>query len=1285
MKSFTTGLLLVLFLLIQSYSVSQTRIDKADFLNKSANSFMENVPNDIYSIVDRIEPDGSLKIKSDNLLSQEEILSVLGISNEHSFELTRENESYISSDIKYKYYQQYYKSIKVEGGGYLVTEKSGKIFKFSPNLYTNIDLDTNPCVVDSDIHNILGTVRIHSKELIISNRFDQRNKLMWIVNFTNEENKIVHIDAQNGTIYDIKNIKIPLLATTRNYGTVQLNNFSQNGVSSLSSFDNRIRIYQNINNMTPDWDSGLIPTTTDLTTWDTSPAWILSKQALYVTEKVDHEFKTKLGFTFPEIRVGTMLSTSAFALPNSNDILVGTLNFNPNGANFALFDVIAHELGHHILFSYLDYDPGYQNAVLHEGLADVYADYIENGILQGGTDWIMGNDDVDIRDMHDRNHAEFYCYDNNSSSDHERSKAISHWFYSITNGIQGTNISSIGGKEAAKNLTLEALNRINDFKAGVYHFRYLTLVVAQEMFGLNSTEYNSVYYAWQRVCITEQCPSSSQDIIINSNVPYITEQFIGGNIIIENGGTLEIINTNIYLKNDKFIQVKAGGLLKISNSTFNTCDGIGNWSGIIAEPNCTIDFKDVNLFNAKVGVHIKGNLNVTDFRRMNIVGNANSDAGIMFSGTSFIFGNIILPIIGNISGCKKGIVSNSANPNLTLRWAEINDCEIGIEVNGGNILLEHSDFNNCNSPNIIRNSSASINSNTVVGDFSTSIYCENSLVTLNSCQIGTPSHRGLNGIRASNNHGILINDTDIYTIMNGLFMFRTYFTVNLSTIDVEYGMTGNGIWTANCDGSIIDNNYISTNALRSSLTSYLNYDLEIVNNDISHEGPAITQAILGLGSHGNIISQNIIESNTATISLNNSSSNTMECNIIPSATKGIDIKHNSDLHTIKGNTINASLSDLQIQSVIGQQPHHGNVFAGGTAEAIGLDDQELILSQFKVNPSFQNHMPSNPIPDNGEWFVPESNPEPFNCDGIIIGPYFNEDICEYWKILKKIKDTQPNRFFINLYHVLYRAKKDTSFHLPDCIRLDTLLTQLCGVIKITDIFAELTKPSLDQNKMATLRQHGVQYIAETDENKKEEMRAMLHDEFMRLKEIKENNDSLRLDSLRHDLNLLECDSVIIQKWKEILLLYIKFRVNDSVAVADRRAVLDYSMHCDDEYGDAIYLARIMASTFTDEDFDQYDGCISPPHFQPKVSNVQDLLEFVKVFPNPGTGLINIEMPHSFTGLCTVMDIMGNQIFSKPCLNAQNVEIDLSNNPGLNLIQFTTDKFSSKIFKVVIIK
>lgn len=1259
-------------------------VTRQHFMNKQSNVFMDKIPKDLYKYTNKIEGDGSLKFNDNAMISSKDILKILGFSDEYTFQLRRENKSYVNAEITYQFYQQYYNGIKVEGGGYLITLKNNNIIKFSPNLFKIENLIITAKISEDKLAEILNINKTDNKELLITNRFDDKFNLLWKIQYFDSEMKSAFIDAVTGKIYEIDKKAIPLTGTTSKYGTVNFNNYSLNGTSYLSSNDNRIKIYQNFNQNTLTYDPTLIPTTTSNTTWDgTSSAWKLSKQALFVSERVDHEFASKLGVNFPEIRVGTMLAVGAFAILNSpGDIYVGTLNNNAEGPNFALYDIIAHELGHILLNEFLGYNTNNQNAVLQEGLADVYGTYIENFILNGGTDWVMGNEEQGVRAWVNRDLRIQYCF-NSADSDHTKAKAVGHWFYAITNGIPGTNISSIGNIEDTKNLALEALNRLSDPQAGVHRFRYLTLQVAEEIYGINSPQYTSVWNAWDRVCVNAQCPQSTANIYITNVTNYNTHQFIGGNIIIENGGTLNIGEIEMFLKNGNHIMVKSGGTLLCTRTTFNTCDGIGAWQGIIVNSGGSVHLNTINIYNAIEGIYFKSGAINAEFLNYNIIGNQYSDVGIKVGA------NTLIENYGSISGCKKGIEIQDFG-RLTIKNVTITNCKTGIE-SWGTCDVSKSNFINCEKPIKLTNGNGTIDNNTISGNFITGVDCYNSgIVFITHNVIGSENNRGNIGILARDCDIVLITDNEgIYAKSSGVYLFRTANIISSNHIDVSSYPTGRGILSLINESPSIVNNYINANNIKNAISLYLDNSATINNNDIilSNPSSSVSGAIHSEGCHSTNIYQNIISTaNTKAVSLDNSSSNFIECNYISSTGNGIDIQYNSDLQTIRGNMIDAA-TDLQIQSVIGEQAHHGNEFVGGTAEAIGLSVDEILLSQFKVDPTFPNHLPTNPNPATG-WFVKETNPNPFNCNGLIIGPNFDNGLCAYWKLLKKLKDKQPNRFFINLFHLLQRAKRDTSFHLPNCIKNDTLLAQLCGVKKITDIFTALTKPIWAKSQLASIQDLNSKYAEETDEGRKEELRAMMNAEYEILQNIRlisESQDSLRLDSIKQELLLINCDSIIIQKWKEILLLYADYKQKDSVDIANRETVLSYSMQCADIYGDAIYLARVMAFSFTDLDFDQYDGCISPSYAETKISAIQEISSDIKIAPNPSNGLVHIEFPFDFSGTCKVTDFTGKIILTRSYISSNEIQLDLSHNSGVNLIHLMTDKGVCNVFKVIVIK
>lgn len=1143
---------------------------------------------------------------------------------------------------------------------------------------------------------ILGTNELTNAELIISKKYDNEFKLIWIANINSI--KKAYVDANNGKLYEITESMIPINGTTRNYGTVSFNNFYKNGKHFLSSSDYRIKIYRNFNIEMPVWNPNLIPVTQGNSWDDGTIASKLDIQALYVTERVDQEFSSKLGVSFDSISVGTINQQNAFAISGTNAaIWVGRMDLNdPDGPNFAHYDIIAHELGHILLYDFLDYDSGNQNAILHEGIADIYSCYIENGIVEGGTDWIEGAKEPSVQVRINRNHTASYCFENNpTDDDHQKSRAISRWFHNITVGIPDVdpskNISSLG-IELAKTIALEALYRINDPKSGVYYYKYLTLEVAQEMFGSSSEQYSSVLNAWSEVCVTSQCPLTASDITIGQGqtVTYNADQYIGGNIIIENGGELIISNINVYLKDGHFIKIKSGGKLNISRGNLNTCNGLGAWDGIIAETGSSIAIVLSNIYNAKTGLHLYGSLNSLNIDELNIIGNQWSEVGIKLSkGSGFGISQFSLLLKINISGYKTGVLGEQLT-SLILKMAEISNCNKGIDLNAGTNSLGHNTIVNCKYPISLTNTSNStISNNTILGDFNIGINCVKSSAIINENTIGSANNPGGTGVNCYDSYFVDIYKNLGIFAKNGVKVLYTLTNIVGNNIDVKSSLSGIGILTNANEQSEIASNYITTNASFCGIFSRLNSDETIRNNEITFTNPSYisSAAIRGGGKHGGSISQNIINAYSVDgIYLNNSTDNEIKCNRIPTGDVGISIAHNSDFHTIKGNYLNNN-KDLEIRSVIGEQPHLGNEYIGGTAEAIGLIDDEIRLSRFFVDASIPNQMPTNPNPANGQWFVSETNPDPYNCNGLIIGPDLEDGLCIYWTELKKIRDTLPNRFFINVYHLLLKAKKDTSFKLPNCIKLDPILTQICGITKITDLFVALTKPRLHSSNFACLRKYASLWAESRDEGEKRDFRTKMeeaYDTIIPLIVLAESQDSSRLDSIRQELELINCDSLILIKWKEILKLFVKYKQNDSIDVRDRSAVINYSTHCADVYGDAIYLARMMANSFDDINYEQYDNCISAPAL-PQIRTVRDIMADISILPNPTSGIVQVTFSEPFDGICRVLDITGKVMLTKSFASSVKLQIDLSDFGGINLIQISSKSGISKTFKVVVLK
>jgi len=120
------------------------------------------------------------------------------------------------------------------------------------------------------------------------------------------------------------------------------------------------------------------------------------------------------------------------------------------------------------------------------------------------------------------------------------------------------------------------------------------------------------------------------------------------------------------------------------------------------------------------------------------------------------------------------------------------------------------------------------------------------------------------------------------------------------------------------------------------------------------------------------------------------------------------------------------------------------------------------------------------------------------------------------------------------------------------------------------------------------------------------------------------------------------------------------------------------------YGDAIYLARMMANTFDDINYEQYDNCISAPAL-PQIRAVRDIMADIDILPNPSSGLVQVTFSEPFDGFCRVLDMTGKVMLTKSFASSVKLQLDLSDFGGINFIQISSKSGISKTFKVVVLK
>jgi hypothetical protein len=496
-------------------------IERADFLSPNANQFLDQLPAPLSAAAEKIYPDGTIVLSPSSSASQPSLLQMIESPAGSSFTLARESKSRFDSQAVYRRYQQYHHGIKVDGGGYtakLVPGQDGslRLERFAPHVFYGIDVPLEPTVGQQALSGILGVPAITAAKLIISDRYGGGFLLLWEVSYADGEPKHALINAHSGDIVHSYSGVVGLNGTTETYGLQPLNDFEQGGVTYMATPNQQIKVYEfsampNDGFETSPWPDNLIPVTSGAT-WD-GAASAHAIQVLYTTNLVMPSF-SGIGIDFGAVHAAVSDDFGANTWVTSN-MDVASLHFGRlQAAPTALFDVVAHELGHCFMLSgFLGYDDWLGNISLQEGIADIFGAYIESLIQEDGADWVMGDDEPAVALFVDRDLSVLACLENMEfEGPHRRGTVIGHWYFALSEGMPAA--SSHGpidalGMDAALDILLESLNGLSNPNAGFPEMRAQTLIAAAQQYGACSREYASVVNAWERVCVpgySEPCP-----------------------------------------------------------------------------------------------------------------------------------------------------------------------------------------------------------------------------------------------------------------------------------------------------------------------------------------------------------------------------------------------------------------------------------------------------------------------------------------------------------------------------------------------------------------------------------------------------------------------------------------------------------------------------------------------------------------------------------------------------------------------------------------------------------
>lgn len=481
------------------------------------NTFLRSLEsNNLRLISHNVRPHGLIYLnaeRSGEYSDLESLYKFLDLNKNYNLIEEKEFRSRFDQDIFFRRYQQYYKGVRISGGGLTATYRApniggpvgpgpsnpcAQLAKIMPHLITNLNIETKPSINQQAIRNKFKQSQVDLIELLIEPNLLSKctPRLVYKVFHQEETPKITWVDANTGKILKSVDTKDDIMAPTASYGNRNLNDRTVGGTTTLESPDGVLSVFDfddNCPNNTTGWNTDLIPETTN-TSWTTESTPEVY-QAFFSSSLVAAEY-AGIGIDFANINVGVCTEFGAFSLGGSNiNNAFITLGVIDNGTT-SIHDVVAHELGHSFLNQFFTSAGSLDNASIHEGISDILGTYIES-LIQGNVDWIIGDDEPDVSNLIDRDleNPSFSCMSSVPDQRHLRGLVLGHWFY---------RASTVGqyaiGLERTIEIILEALPTMSGI-LDIEDFMNATLDVAENNFGRCSDEYSAIADAWDDICV----------------------------------------------------------------------------------------------------------------------------------------------------------------------------------------------------------------------------------------------------------------------------------------------------------------------------------------------------------------------------------------------------------------------------------------------------------------------------------------------------------------------------------------------------------------------------------------------------------------------------------------------------------------------------------------------------------------------------------------------------------------------------------------------------------------
>lgn len=469
MKTITTSILLLLL----SLGIAAQNVNNDPVISRNQKGIVESVEFSVDSTT------GSI--------TQEDFLSeYLKISVNDEFRKVEEKQRRIG--FTNDHFDQYYKGVKADGGGYNFHYKAGKMY-YAHGHYVKIgELDVSPTITAEKARDLFadykkipsGTVVGFTSELLIKEiqSIAQRDSTVYLVfkiylradHPNNDE--IGFVDAKTGEILWIEPILTHAIspatgtfatryngsrqATTDDAGGFHLEDLTRGAaihtwdLNNNTLISNRVELTDNDNNWTTAEHGG----NEDDMGLDVHWAFQQIYDRLNNAHSINSFDDPASGPGFPidaHIHYGNSSNDRDNAYwDGTNDVLLfgdGDTDFRP----LASVDVVAHEYGHGITDFQIGWGSAGDQGAFNEGMSDVWGALMEFRINPGNV-WQMGEQltlTADcLRDLQNTNSsnaknkiADTYGSSqyNGTSDKYVKSGVLSHWAYLLANGGSGIN------------------------------------------------------------------------------------------------------------------------------------------------------------------------------------------------------------------------------------------------------------------------------------------------------------------------------------------------------------------------------------------------------------------------------------------------------------------------------------------------------------------------------------------------------------------------------------------------------------------------------------------------------------------------------------------------------------------------------------------------------------------------------------------------------------------------------------------------------------------------------